>query len=78
LRDGAAERQTKAVEQPYPILEFDPAPQAIVEPGRLIARADAPERAVLCFFNEVIAAVCGNGQGRVVRNLRSDRPQSDL
>jgi len=60
------------VEQPYPILEFDPAPQAIVEPGRLIARADAPERAVLCFFNEVIAAVCGNGQGRVVRNLRSE------
>lgn len=60
------------MEQPYPILEFDPTPQAILEPGKLIARIDVPERGVLCFFNEVITAICGDGKTRFLRNLRSE------
>ncbi len=60
------------MQQPYPILEFDPAPQAILEPGKLIARRDVPERAVLCFFNEVITAVCGDGKARLLYRLSSE------
>lgn len=43
----------------YPILEFDPAPQAFIEPSRIIKPLPAlPEHCVLCFFNDVIRAVC--------------------
>ena len=38
----------------YPILEFDPTPQAVIEPCRVIAAADVPECCVVCFFQEVI------------------------
>jgi uridine phosphorylase len=39
---------------PYPILEFDPAPEALIEPSRLIKPRDVPEHCVICFFQEVI------------------------
>ncbi|MGD9030709.1 MAG: nucleoside phosphorylase [Anaerolineae bacterium] len=39
----------------YPILEFDAAPKAIIEPTQLIEPADAPEHCVICFFQEVIS-----------------------
>ena len=41
----------------YPILEYDPAPAAMIEPGRVYAERDAPEAAVLCFFPEVIEQI---------------------
>ena len=38
-----------------PILEFDPDPNAVVEPHAVVAAgADRPERAVLCFFSQVL------------------------
>lgn len=38
-----------------PILEFDPSPNAVIDPGHVVARLDhAPEHAVLCLFGEVI------------------------
>lgn len=38
-----------------PILEFDPDPNAVVEPQRVVeAGPDRAERAVLCFFSQVI------------------------
>lgn len=38
-----------------PILEFDPDPRAVIEPGHVRERLDhAPEHAVLCLFGEVI------------------------
>ena len=38
-----------------PILEFDPDPTAVVEPDQVVeARPDHAERAVLCFFSQVI------------------------
>jgi uridine phosphorylase len=38
-----------------PILEFDPDPHAVVEPERVIeAGPDRAERAVLCFFSQVL------------------------
>lgn len=41
----------------YPILEFDPTPEAIIEPSRLIKPRDVPEHCVICFFREVVDTV---------------------
>ena len=41
----------------FPILEFDPDRQAMIEPSRLIKRKDVPEHCVLCFFSDVIEKV---------------------
>ncbi len=42
----------------YPILEFDPEPEAVIEPRRVIQSIDMPEHCVICFFQEVITEVC--------------------
>ena len=47
--------------QPYPILEFDPERTALLEPRPRRGRQPAPAAVVLCFFREVIEAVCGGG-----------------
>jgi uridine phosphorylase len=41
----------------YPILEFDSARAAIIEPHKIHPRIDLPDACVMCFFNEVIAQV---------------------
>ena len=38
----------------YPVLEFDPSREAIIEPTNLVKPADVPEHCVICFFPEVI------------------------
>ena len=38
----------------FPILEYDDAREAILEPGRVIETMDVPEHCVICFFAEVI------------------------
>ena len=40
-----------------PILQFDPAREAIIEPAKILKRRDLPERCVLTFFREVIERV---------------------
>ena len=37
-----------------PILEFDPAPHAVIEPHRVHKPRQIPEHCVLCFFHDVI------------------------
>jgi len=54
----------------YPILEFDPAPQAIIEPSRVIQPIDIAEHCVICFFQEVINKVC---QEHAARTLTSHK-----
>ena len=45
-----------------PILEFDPSPTAVIEPRHLHPRlSDAPDRAVLCLFGEVIERLAQEG-----------------
>lgn len=44
----------------FPILEYDPMPQALIEPTRIVRRMDVPERCVLCFFQDVITAACAD------------------
>ena len=48
-------------EEPYPILEFDPERKALLEPRARTGRQPSPSAVVLCFFREVIEAVCGGG-----------------
>ena len=56
----------------FPILEFDDAPEGVLEPSRLIKPRDVPEHAVLCFFNEVITQLSQQQEMRVVKHLRSE------
>jgi uridine phosphorylase len=60
------------MDQPYPILEFDPAPEAFLEPRRLIRSIDAPEHCVLCFFADVIQDVCAADKARTLHTLRTE------
>src|SRR5258706_12317171 len=55
---------------PYPILEYDPARMAMIEPSLVIKRRDVPEHCVVCFFKEVIekVAVGDNAKGGVDKN----------
>ncbi len=50
----------------YPILEFDPAREALIEPARTIRPRDVPEHCVICFFKEVIDKVVVEQQAKVV------------
>lgn len=56
--------------QPYPILEFDPAREALIEPSPSDDAPDGlPDRAVLCFFHEVLADLADRGDLREVHHL---------
>jgi len=55
--------------QRYPILEFDPARRAIIDPSRLLKPMDVPEHCVVCFFKEVIDQVVKEKRGRIVKNF---------
>jgi len=59
--------------QPYPILECDPAPEAVIEPSRLVEGVDLPEHCVVCFFSEVIAQVIEGSKARQVWADRSEQ-----
>jgi uridine phosphorylase len=42
----------------FPILEYDPARSAVIEPHIVHKRREVPEHCVLCFFQDVIDDVC--------------------
>ncbi len=50
----------------YPILEYDPPPEAHIEPGKIIAPIDVPEHCVVCFFQEVIDYLQQEGRTTVI------------
>jgi len=54
----------------YPILEFDPSPEAIIEPSKLIRPLDVPDQCVICFFQEVIAKVVKEHDAQVIASHR--------
>ena len=59
----------------YPILEFDPAPEAFIEPSKIIRAQDLPEHCVICFFKEVIDKVIAEHSAKVaVENRWEDGP----
>lgn len=64
--------------QPYPILEFDPNPVAVIEPQRVVQPVDAPEHCVVCFFPEVISALVESGRARQIAVERSEMGEHPL
>ena len=59
----------------YPILEYDPAPEAFIEPSKIIRPRNAPEHCVISFFGEVVEQVASTHQARVIaRNRWEDGP----
>lgn len=56
----------------YPILEFDPAPDAIIDPSRLIDRQEKTKHAVICFFAEVIQKVVSENNAKVLYTSHSE------
>ncbi len=59
----------------YPILEFDPASEALIEPSKVNRARDLPERCVICFFRDVVDQVAAEHQARiVVKNQWEDGP----
>ncbi len=56
----------------YPILEFDPTCEAVLEPSRLIEPKDVPKHAVICFFAEVIAEIIEKHNARIIHTSASE------
>jgi len=50
----------------FPILEFDPARRAVIEPSEQINSSDVPEHCVPCFFGDVISRLVESGRAREV------------
>lgn len=59
-------------ENALPLLEFDPEPEAIIEPTKTQAAVDAPDAAVACFFPEIVDSM--GATGRKIMELPSLEP----
>src|SRR3970282_1895892 len=55
-----------------PILEFDPARDAVLEPHLAIEPFDLPQHVVLCFFRDAIASFVEELGGREIGRLGSE------
>jgi uridine phosphorylase len=56
----------------FPILEFDPAREALLDPSKYIQAGNPPEHCVICFFQEVIDKVIQEHGASVVRENHSE------
>jgi len=64
-------QESTTITQHYPILEYDAAAEAVIEPSNILKRnVKMPERCVLCFFADVIKNVCAEAE--VVGELGSE------
>jgi uridine phosphorylase len=62
------------VQNDYPILEFDPEREAIIEPSRIIEPLDdMPEHCVLCFFQNVIDQLVQEGLAREIKSQPTEQ-----
>lgn len=59
-------------ERPYPILEFDSNPEAILNPAQVRNPINAPHRAVICFFADILTDLLNNGKLEKLTSLRSE------
>lgn len=62
----------KQLRNKYPILEFDPDREAVIEPHRVIEPADVPTHCVVSFFQDVITRLQENGKATVIASLSSE------
>src|SRR4030095_4051156 len=60
------------METDIPLLEFDPAENATLDPHKLIARIDMPEHCVVCFFQDVITRLVEVEHARILAHQRSE------
>ena len=59
--------------QPYPILEFDPERDAIIDPARLFKpHPEMPEHGVVTFFQDVLDGLVAQGFATEIVSLRSE------
>lgn len=57
----------------YPILEFDPNRQAVIDPQRVIKPLEnMPPHCLLCFFGDQVARLAETGQARQITEVRSE------
>ena len=56
---------------PFPILEFDPDPTAIIEPHKAPID-DFPARCVICFFHDVVEQLAADGYATPIGELGSE------
>lgn len=61
------------MKQKYPILEYDPAQMAILEPSQILPAIDIAENCVLCFFQDVLSDLNEKGKLRKIFELGSER-----
>ena len=69
---GTAECPPAAAGQSAPILEFDPATDAVIEPTEKHSAPSLPERCVLCFFHDAIATLVADGAAAKAIDLQSE------
>ena len=59
--------------QTYPILEYDPERDAIIDPGRLIKpHPEMPEHGVITFFRDVLEDLVAQGYAVEIASLKSE------
>lgn len=56
----------------FPILEFDVNRKAIIEPEDIFEKIDIPDRAVICFFSDVIQKLNDEGKLRLIYNIKTE------
>ncbi len=69
---------TEASGSRAPILEFDPAPTAVIEPSEVIEPMSIAPHVVLCFFQDVIADVVANHDGRTIDHVVSEMGRNPI
>jgi len=68
----------KSLKRRFPILEFDPSRQAIIEPGKAVRAVDVVRHCVVCFFREVIEKLQAAPGTREVARLKSEAGEDPL
>ena len=56
----------------FPILNFDPDRNAIINPPRADGKPDIPQRTVICFFKDVVEKIASEFQAEIVHTFRSE------
>ena len=59
-------------EADYPILEFDPEREAMIEPSQVQPPVDVPEHCLVCFFHEVVGMLTEHHPSRVAHVIHSE------
>ena len=52
--------------QSFPILEFDPSREAMIEPSKITDQQDVPEHCVICFFGDVLEHVVAKHKAKLI------------